>query len=135
MAISDVRTAIATSLKNISGLEVFEYAPSVLNPPAAYVLMDAGAMEYQQTAGTGTWTLSLSVVLAVGLMDREETQKSLDTYCPPTGTSSIRSYILAATPGTAFDAIWCNHAKFSPMEYNGQIYLTVRWEVKVMFYT
>jgi len=133
--ISDVRTAIANSLKNISGIEVSEYAPSVLNPPCAYIIQDAGNIDYQQTAGTGTWTLNLSVIMAVGLMDREETQRSLDTYCPPTGDSSIRSYILAANPENAFDAIWCNNAKFSPMEYNGQIYLTVRWEVKVMFYT
>lgn len=131
MSLSGIREAIATALKTISGLRVYDTAPeSIGELPAAYILPRGGS--YDSTFG-GSMEHRLEVVLLVqrgGSLS--EAQDQLDSYLAASGTKSIKAAVDAADLTGHADTIRLEgYRDYGGMEFAGQGYLGCKFDITV----
>lgn len=129
MNVNDVRDAIATQLRTITGLRATSFVPSKIEPPTAIVSIGAGS--YDDTF-TGSMTAEFGVLVLVARADDRSAQKRLDDYISPTGTTSVKACIdstptLGSTVGTATVLGWGDPAEF---EIGGISYVGVEFTVE-----
>ena len=91
MTIAAMRTALATSLKTISGLRAAEEIPDQVAPPIAIVSLNS--IDYHGAMRGGLTTYRFTVRVIVGRASERNAQRYLDLYAEPTGASSVVSAI------------------------------------------
>lgn len=103
MTINQIRTALATNLATVSGLRTAAVVPDNPNPPVAIVQLQS--INYDGAFGKGLSTYEFLVSVLVGRADERHAQRLLDTYCEPSGATSIKAAIESdkSLGGSAFD--------------------------------
>lgn len=91
MTINAIRTALAANLATISGLRTAADIPDNPNPPVAIVQLQS--INYDGAFGKGLSTYNFTVSVVVGRADERGAQRLLDTYCEPSGATSIKAAI------------------------------------------
>jgi len=89
--LSAMRTALAANLASISGLRTAATMPDQPNPPIAIVMPTS--VSYDTAMGRGLDTYEFTVLVIVGRVDERTAQNLLDSYCNPTGATSIKTAI------------------------------------------
>ena len=85
--LSQIRTGLATNLRTISGLRVYEEIPDNPQPPSAVIVLNS--IEYNQDFG-GSAKYNFAVQVIVGREAERHAQRALDVYVAPTGSSSVK---------------------------------------------
>lgn len=87
-----LRDAVKTTItSNITGVEVYDTVPDVVETPAIAVLPAEGNFHSAMARGTDRWEFDLYVLCQRAVID--EGQDSLDAYVSGAGSSSIREVI------------------------------------------
>ena len=89
---SNLRSALATRLATVSGLRTSATLPDQPTPPQAVVYPER--VIYDTAMGRGSDEYTFVVIVIVGRIAERSAQTSLDAYCDPSGSTSIK----AATP-------------------------------------
>ena len=137
MAIADVRAAIATALRTISGLEVSEYVKEKISAPAyAEVTFGRPWAGPRMTAGSvAPRKLHMLVSLMVPMVEWADAQKALDTYMEWTGANSVWQVLwnptLSGTGAAYVDAV--QGGEYGRIERSQTTYAMVQWEVVVVY--
>lgn len=87
-SITDIRTAVATSLAAIPGLRTAVQMPDTISPPIAVV--GIGSVSYDKNFARGLDEYNLIVTLIVGRVGERSAQRLLDSYVSTTGASSVK---------------------------------------------
>src|SRR3972149_433933 len=122
MSLSGIRDALKAALANINGLSAYDTAPDAINVPCAYIVPASG--DYHRTFDGGEMDHHLEVlVLVARWADAGEAQDNLDAYLDPTGASSIKAAIEAATLGAHGDAVRVTgYSDYGPHQHGGDTY-------------
>lgn len=88
VALTDVRKALANSLRVIPGLQTSAYQLANASPPCAQVTR--GAVEYDQAMQGGVHRPSFTVTAYVALVSDQGAQMLLDRYLAADGDLSIK---------------------------------------------
>jgi len=88
-SISGIRSGLATNLRTISGLRVFEEIPDNPSPPTAIVML--GNIQYHQAMQNGLTQYQFIVQCIVGRAAEKQAQRYLDLYADVTGASSVKA--------------------------------------------
>ena len=86
-----MRTALATSLRTISGLRASEEIPDQVSPPIAVVSLNN--IDYHQAFAGGLTIYRFTIRVIVGRAAERQAQRYLDAYVFPTGESSVKGAI------------------------------------------
>lgn len=129
MTIANIRSGIATNLRTISGLRVFEEIPDQVSPPAAIVQLNN--IEYHQAFSGGLNIFRFTVRVIVGRAAERQAQRNLDTYAEPTGASSVKSAIESnrTLSGACQDLIVESMPNIGSITVNENEYLAGEWTV------
>ena len=129
MTIANIRSGIATNLRTISGLRVFEEIPDQVSPPAAVVSLNN--IEYHQAFSGGLNIFRFTVRVIVGRAAERQAQRNLDTYAEPTGASSVKSAIESnrTLSGACQDLIVESMPNIGSITVNENEYLAGEWTV------
>lgn len=90
-SVSELRTALAAAMGEISGLRTSATIPDAPRPPIAVVMPER--ITYDMNARRGADTFFFTVMLIVGRADDRAAQNNIDGYL--VGTSSIKAAIEA----------------------------------------
>ena len=89
--VTGIRSGIATVLGTITGLRTAATIPDDPKPPIAVVM--APTITYDTAFGRGMDTYSFPVMVIVGRVSERTAQTTLDSFCAPTGVTSIKGAI------------------------------------------
>jgi len=130
MAISNLRTALATNLQTISGLRVVETLPDVVNPPMAMIGLDKVSYNKQNNRSMAEYTFKVTVVM--GRVSERTAQKNMDLYVAP-GVGSIKYAIESdrTLGGYAFDVLGAETSAIGSMSLNGVDLYSAEFSVQV----
>jgi hypothetical protein len=130
MAISNLRTALATNLKTISGLRVVETLPDLVNPPMAMIAIDKVAFNKQNNRSMAEYTFKVTVVL--GRVSERTAQKAMDVLIAP-GSGSIKYAIESdrLLGGYAFDVFVAETTAIGSISINALDYYSAEFSVQV----
>lgn len=92
--LAQILEGIATRLRTIAGLRVFDYMPDALAPPAAIVQLPR-AIDFDLTFGRGSDTLDIRVLVVVGKASDRASTLNLAAYLNPDGASSVKAAVEA----------------------------------------
>jgi hypothetical protein len=129
--IAELRSGIATNLQTISGLRTGATIPDNVNPP--FAIIAPSSAEYHQTYHNGLTRYSFTVTVVVGRASERTAQNTLDAYCSPTGSSSIRQAVeLDKTlSGKAFDCIVTGMRNYGSISLGDNTYLAAEFDLVV----
>ena len=89
-----VRSGVKDRLATIDGLRASATLPSVINPPAAWVMPAPGRfIDWDTTMSRGTDDMYLVVYLVVGKASDRAAQDTMDAYLAGSGTQSIKAAV------------------------------------------
>lgn len=91
MTIQTIRQGIANNLATITGLRTSAFVPDNPTPPIAIVVPDRVVYDTANRRGLDTYTFRV-LVIAQRASERGA-QATLDGFCNPTGSSSIKTAI------------------------------------------
>jgi len=130
MAISNLRTALATNLQTISGLRVVETLPDVVNPPMAMIGLDKVSYNKQNNRSMAEYTFKVTVVM--GRVSERTAQKNMDLYVAP-GVGSIKYAIESdrTLGGYAFDVFVAETSAIGSISLNGVDLYSAEFSVQV----
>jgi ethanolamine ammonia-lyase small subunit len=134
MSLAGIRDAIKVALENISGVTAYDTVPESLPSsgfPAAIVVPARGT--YHQTFD-GQIGHQMEIVLLVGQVPglSRAAQEALDLYMAESGDVSVVAAVEAATLTTHADDIQVTgYRDYGIMEFNGQSYMGVKFDVTV----
>lgn len=130
MAISNLRTALATNLQTISGLRVVETLPDVVNPPMAMIGLDKVAYNKQNNRSMAEYIFKVTVVM--GRVSERTAQKNMDIYVAP-GSGSIKYAIESdrTLGGYAFDVFVAETNAIGSISINALDYYSAEFSVQV----
>lgn len=129
---TNLRTGLATRLATISGLRTSATLPDQPTPPQAVVYPDR--VTYDTAFGRGSDEYTFTVLVIVGRIAERTAQTSLDTYCNPSGATSIKAAI-EGDPTLGGNALDC---RVTEMRGQGSLavgdvtYLTAEFVVSVI---
>lgn len=129
--LSELRTGIAENLATISGLRVSSFVPDNPNPPMAIVTPQN--IEYHKSFNNGFNTYNFVISVFVGRVSDRVSQNSLDAYCNPTGSSSIKSAIESdrTLSGRCFDLVVSDMRNYGSVIIGDNTYLTAEFDCAV----
>ena len=130
---SDLRTGLATNLGTITGLRAYAYVPDDPKPPIAYVI--PGGVTFDTAMGRGADTYDFTVKVIVGRWNERTAQSTLDGYCDPSSTTSIKRAIESDRQlgGEAFDLRVTALRNYGPIVLDdGVQYLSAEFAVQVI---
>jgi hypothetical protein len=130
-SLSSLRDGIAANLSTITGLRVSAFIPDNINPPIAIVTPQN--IEYHRSFQNGLNTYSFIVSVFVGRVSERSAQNTLDAYCAPTGSSSIKSAIESdrTLQGHAFDLVVSDMRNYGSVTIGENTYLTAEFDCAV----
>lgn len=123
-SITQVKTAIASTLGSISGLRTYARQPDNLTPPMAFPSLSSVA--YHGAMGNGMVTQTYDITVIVGRASERSAEALLDTYMSY-GTGGIR-YALEADRtlgGTVDTSIVESAGNITTIDANDTTYLAV----------
>lgn len=129
--ISQIRTGLSTRLATITGLRSGPTIPDNVNPPFAIVA--PSSVDYHRAFNNALSTFNFTVTLVVGRVSERTAQNSLDAYCSPSGTSSIRVAIEAdkTLGGVVFDTIVTGMRNYGSVTIGENTYLAAEFDIAV----
>ncbi len=137
MNIDDISDEIATRLRTIPGLRVYQDDPGSIDPPCVAIALPED-ITFDQTYGRGsdriTWTFAL---MAARLdADKARLTKRLSPYTSGSGELSIKRVVEsedaeAYTPYTAFHTIRLTRGEFAILQYGSIDYQGVIFEADI----
>jgi hypothetical protein len=132
-AISAIRSGLATQLATITGLRTNSTGtiPDNVNPP--YAIVQISTVDYHKAFNNALNTYNFVVTVVVGRVDERTAQRSLDTYCTPSGASSIRGAIEAnrTLGGVVFDTIVTGMRNYGSVTIGDTNYLAAEFDIAV----
>jgi hypothetical protein len=88
---SELRTGLATNLATISGLRTANLIPDQVNPPIAIITPET--ITYDTSFARGLDEYNFTILVVVHRVAERSAQSSLDAFCNPTGSTSIKTAI------------------------------------------
>lgn len=130
-SLSALRDGIAANLATIVGLRVTGFIPDNINPPVAIITPQN--IEYHASFQNGLNTYNFVVSVFVGRVSERSAQNTLDAYCSPTGSSSIKSAIESnrTLSGIAFDTVVSDMRNYGSVTIGDNTYLTAEFDCAV----
>ena len=130
-SISAIRSGLATNLGTITGLRTGATIPDNVNPP--YAIVSPSSVDYHRAFNNALSTYNFTVTLVVGRVSERTSQNSLDAYCSPTGTASIRVAIESdkTLGGVAFDTIVTGMRNYGSVTIGENPYLAAEFDIAV----
>jgi hypothetical protein len=125
----DVQEEISTALQRIDGLRRFAYGPQRITPPAAMVGWPAN-LEFDQTMGRGSDSVTLPLFICVGHIDARASRINLAKYLQGSGSHSVKAAIDAFT-FSACDSAVCARARVEMVGVADVEYLSAVFEIEV----
>lgn len=92
-SINAIRLGLGARLDTIAGLEVFDYVPYSLQPPAAVVGWPD--VEFDFVLGRGADRLSIPVRVFVASASDHSSNTELEAYISPSGAKSVKAAVEA----------------------------------------
>ena len=129
---SGLRAALAVRLATITGLRTSATLPDQPTPPQAVVYPDR--VQYDTAMGRGSDEYTFVVLVIVGRIAERSAQTSLDTYCNPSGATSIKASIEGDSTlgGTALDCRVTEMRNQGSIDVGDATYLTAEFSVTVI---
>lgn len=130
-SITAIRSGLATNLGTITGLRTGATIPDNVNPP--YAIVAPNGVDYHRAFNNALSTYNFTVTLVVGRVSERTSQNSLDAYCSPTGTSSIRVAVESdkTLGGVAFDTIVTGMRNYGSVTIAENVYLAAEFDIAV----
>lgn len=130
-SITAIRSGLATNLGTITGLRTGATIPDNVNPP--YAIVAPSGVDYHRAFNNALSTYNFTVTLVVGRVSERTSQNSLDAYCSPTGTSSIRVAVESdkTLGGVAFDTIVTGMRNYGSVTIAENVYLAAEFDIAV----
>lgn len=130
-SIAQLRTQIATNLGTITGLRTGSTIPDNVNPPFAIVM--PVSVDYHKAFHNGLNQYSFTVMVVVGRVSERSAQNTLDAFCSPTGTSSIKSAVESdrTLGGYAYDCIVSGMRNYGSTVIGENTYLAAEFDLVV----
>lgn len=88
---SELRTGLKNNLATITGLRTANLIPDQVNPPIAIVTPET--ITYDTAFARGLDEYAFTILVVVHRAAERSAQSSLDAYCDPTGSTSIKTAI------------------------------------------
>lgn len=128
--LSQIRTGLATNLRTISGLRVYEEIPDNPQPPSAVMVLNN--IEYNQDFG-GSAKYNFAIQVIVGRAAERQAQRYLDLYADPTGASSVKAGVESnrTMSGVVLDTYLESMPNIGTVTINDQLYLAADFLVAV----
>ena len=128
-SITDIRSGLATRLATITGLRTGATIPDNVNPP--YAIISPNSVQYHRAFNNALSTYNFTVMVVVGRVSERTSQNSLDAYCSPSGSSSIRVAIEAdkTLGGVVFDTRVSEMRNYGQLPVGEVTYLTAEFTV------
>lgn len=129
--ISALRSGIAANLATIAQLRTAALVPDDPKPPVAVVMPPS--ITFDTAFGRGTDTYEFNVLLIVGRVSDRTAQTTLDAYCDPSGSASVKTAIESdrTLGGAAFDLRVTDMRGVSSISIADTTYLTAEFAVQV----
>lgn len=126
-----LRDGIAANLATIPGLRSSAFIPDNINPPMAIITPQN--IEYHRSFQNGLNTYNFVITVLVGRVSERAAQNTLDAYCAPTGSSSIKSAIESnrTLSGLAFDTVVSDMRNYGSVTIGENTYLTAEFDCAV----
>ena len=130
-SITAIRSGLATRLGTITGLRTGATIPDNVNPP--YAIVTPNSVDYHKAFANALSTYNFTVTVVVGRVSERTSQNSLDAYCSPTGSSSIRVAIEAdrTLGGVVFDTIVTGMRNYGSVTIADNTYLAAEFDIAV----
>jgi hypothetical protein len=130
-SITAIRAGLATRLGSITGLRSGPTIPDNVNPP--YAIISPSSVDYHRAFNNALSTYNFNVMVVVGRVSERTSQNSLDAYCSPTGSSSIRVAIEAdrTLGGVVFDTIVTGMRNYGSVTIGETNYLAAEFDIAV----
>lgn len=132
-SISTLRVEIAENLATIAGLRVNADGkiPENVNPP--YAIVTPTSVDYHKAFNNALNTYNFTITVVVGRADARSAQNTLDAYCSPTGTSSIKSAIESdrTLDGNAYSLIVTGMRNYGSIVIGETTYLAAEFDLTV----
>jgi hypothetical protein len=132
-SISTLRTEIAENLATITGLRVSPTGqiPDNVNPP--YAIVTPTSVDYHKAFNNGLNTYNFTITVVVGRASERSAQNTLDAYCSPTGTQSIKGAVESdrTLDGTAYSLIVTGMRNYGSITIAETNYLAAEFDLTV----
>jgi hypothetical protein len=101
------------------------------NPPIA--IISPVSIEYDKSMGVGMTIYSYSITVIVGRVSERTAQNSLDAYCSPSGTQSIKQAVESnrTLSGKAFDLRVTGMRNYGSLNIADNEYLAAEFDLSV----
>lgn len=131
-AMSDIRTALAGKIGNITGLRTAATVPDQVNPPIAVIIPER--VTYDEAYARGLIVYTFIVQLVVGKVSERTAQTKLDGFVNPTGSTSIKAAIEAdkSLGGVVFDSRVTEMTTYTVVQIGDIAYLSCEFRVTVL---
>lgn len=129
---SNLRSGLATRLATIAGLRTSATLPDQPQPPQAVVYPDR--VTYDTALGRGSDEYTFVVLVIVGRIAERTAQTSLDAYCNPSGSTSIKAAV-EGDPTLGGNALDCRVTEMrgqSSLTLGDTTFLTAEFVVSVI---
>ena len=120
---------VATRLRTIAGLRVFDYPVDEVRPPTAIVALPE--ITFDETYGRGTDRYAMPVLLVVGNAVDRAARNNLAPYVKGSGAKSVKATLEGYTP-VAFDSIRVQSASFDVVTFGSVDYLTASFTLDIL---
>lgn len=132
MSVTALRSGIAANLATISGLRTSAFVPDNPAPPVAVVLPTS--IDFDSAMGRGMDLYRFDVVVIANRASERSAQSTLDAYCNPTGSSSIKAAIESdkTLGGSAFDCRVTELTAYGPIQVGDVTFLAATFAVSVL---
>ena len=129
--ISQIRSGLSTRLATITGLRSGPTIPDNVNPP--YAIVAPSSVDYHRAFNNALSTYNFTVTVVVGRVSERTSQNSLDAYCSPSGSSSIRVAIEGdkTLGGVVFDTIVTGMRNYGSVTIGDNNYLAAEFDIAV----
>jgi hypothetical protein len=128
---TQLRTGLATNLATISGLRTANLIPDQVNPPIAIITPET--ITYDTSFARGLDEYNFTILVVVHRVAERSAQSSLDAFCNPTGSTSIKTAIESdrSLGGTAQTLRVTNLRTYQALSVGDVDYLAAEFSVVV----
>lgn len=120
---------VAARARTIEGLQAYGWPKGNVSPPAAIVSYPDG-YTFDATYGRGEDTMSLPLVLVVGLANDRAARDNLGAYCDGSGGRSIKQVLESGTY-TSFGELRVASVEFDVVQIGGVDYLAALYTLDI----
>lgn len=131
MHIDSVMAEVATRLKTITPLRVFDHPVDKVEPPTAIVSLPQ--ISFDQTYGRGCDRYELPVILAIGKVVDRAARNNIAPYVAGTGSKSFKAVLEnQSTAYVSFDTLRVQGVDFDVFTWNSVEYLTATFTLDIL---